>query len=80
MSFLSILKSIEKDVNIGLDVAAGVVGEIDPALAPILNEIATVVGDLEGIGATPNSSTPQLVSAVATVSAVKQHVAKVSRL
>lgn len=76
MSFLSILKTIEKDVNVGLEVAAGVVGPIDPQLAPILQEIAVVVGGLESIGTTPTATnTSAVVQAVSTISGLKQHVA-----
>jgi hypothetical protein len=79
MSFLSILKTIETDVTKGLEIAAPIVGTFVPAAGPILVEIGNVLAALEGINspATP-AQLSQVVQAVATTSAVKQHVAAVT--
>ena len=72
MSFIQSIEKIGSDIMKGAEVASSILGTIDPPLAPILHEVASVIEALEAQG---KSLTVQqmssLVQAVSTVNAVK---------
>jgi hypothetical protein len=76
MSFLSVLKTIGEDVEKGIAVALPIVGDFVPQAAPILNEVATVIGNLETAQTQlPQESVSTVVKALSTASTIKQHAA-----
>lgn len=89
MGWQQILSTIEKDINLGFGLVAPIVGTFNPGLGPVLTEIGTIIGVIEGAIAkgsagtiTPNVEKPTLtaeqMSAIvqgATVTSVlKQYV------
>ena len=73
MSWLSVLENIGKDIEIGIEAAGPIITTFIPAAGPILVEIATIIADLENIGAAPNQAmASSLTQAAAQISAVKQ--------
>jgi hypothetical protein len=83
MSFLSVLKTIGSDIEKGLKVAEPIVAAIpglNIAVAPILSEVATILGNLEaptpaGTAAGPTLTAAQisaLIQAVVASAASKQ--------
>ena len=75
MSFLSILETIGKDVEIGIAAAAPIVGTFVPQVGPILAQAGSIIGDLESAGhpAPTPAAASALVQAVAHVQTVEQH-------
>lgn len=88
MSFFSILSTIEKDINAGIEFAAPIIGTFFPTLGPILTEIGDVVSTIEGVidvatggQVAPNTVGPKppaidlsaLVQNIAYAQAVRQH-------
>ena len=76
MSLLKTLETIGADILKGVEVAAPIIVDFVPKAAPILEEILTVIADLEAKGITVTQ--PQmsgLVQAMATTSAIKQAAA-----
>jgi hypothetical protein len=89
MSFKSILATIEKDINIGLEFAAPIIGAFEPGLGPILSAIGGIVGSIEAAlgAATATTAAPAtlpaidlspVVQQVAYSSAIVQHKAATS--
>lgn len=71
-SFLKALENVGTWILKGVEIAAPVIGAVDPPLAPILMEVAQVVAILEAKGQTVDANSLQaIVQAVATHSAVK---------
>ncbi len=86
MSLKSVLETIGKDIEKGLQVAAPVIGAFDPPLGIILSEIGQLVAAVESVQqattpptAPPTPLTPEqvsaIVSAVTTITAIKAHPA-----
>lgn len=74
MSFLSELRTIGSDIEIGIAAAAPIVGTFVPATTPILAAVETLINGLERIGA-PQTTVSAVTQAVATVNTVQQHIA-----
>lgn len=80
MSFWS---SLEADINKGLEVAGILVGSFVPQYSNILEDIATVVGDIEEVfGSAPVSAANTAVSTVPAAQVIKPTIPqeKVSQL
>ena len=78
-SFLAHLQAIGDAIKTGIAVATPFVGAFDPALGPILSDVAELVTGLEAKGKPMDpAALTQLVSAVAIAQTVKQGLAKVS--
>lgn len=80
MSFLSVLKSIGKDLgHVGtwiedaIKVAAPAAAVVDPPLGAIITGVETVIGDLQTVGSAPPSaaSIQAIVQAVTTIETIK---------
>lgn len=67
MSFASIISTIEKDINAGFALVAGVVGTFDPAAGPLLQEIGVAIATVEGV---LNAVVPQPTATAAAFPAV----------
>jgi len=88
MSWISILKSIGTDIEAGIAIASPIIGIVEPEIAPILAEVANIIGILEGqskntslaAGASVPATQPDagavsaLVQAIAAVTVVKSVV------